>query len=294
MTPDQLVSTLQVGDARVSIITTGAIRVTMASHMRVPPGDWPPEDLELLEQPAPLHMLTLHVALGAASVVVDPMDFVAFLAASGDSPQPYHLVPPRLDRQLAELDVAATSVTHVLITHGHDDHFIGATVQDDDSGGRRPLFPAARYLAERADWTAEGKQAIRDALGKDERDPDLADQVMGELFRRGMVDLVEGDYEVASGIRLLLAKGETPGHAVVRVQSAGATLYYLGDLIHHPIEVEHPDWMPHWADPASTAASRQAIFSAALAEDALLVASHVPGAGRLRRDARGMHWEPVE
>jgi glyoxylase-like metal-dependent hydrolase (beta-lactamase superfamily II) len=109
-----------------------------------------------------------------------------------------------------------------------------------------------------------------------------------------MVDLVDGDYELAPGIHMVLAPGETPGHAVVRVHSAGKTLYYLGDLIHHPIEVAHPDWIPVWADPASTLASRNAVFSAANAEDALLVASHIPGAGRLRRDAHSFQWESVE
>jgi glyoxylase-like metal-dependent hydrolase (beta-lactamase superfamily II) len=292
MAPDPLISTFQVGDARVYAINTGGGQPVLASMLRTPPGGWTPEELALLEQPSPMPHRSLHVALGPASVVIDPMHRHAYLAAFGLSAQPHHVVAPRIDQQLAGLGIFPDKITHVVITHAHDDHFIVATVEGDD-GERHPLFPAARYIAERADWTPEGKQTILASLPEDDRLPELADRVMGELFRHGLVDLVDGDYEVAPGIHVVLAPGETPGHAVVRVHSAGETLYYLGDLIHHPVEVAHPDWIPVWADPASTLASRRAIFSAAVAEDALLVASHIPGIGRIRAGASGMYWEPV-
>lgn len=61
------------------------------------------------------------------------------------------------------------------------------------------------------------------------------------------------------------------------MESAGQVLYALGDLYHHPVEVERPEWGVHWAGPASTAKSRVALTAAALAEGALLVAAHIGG-----------------
>ncbi len=90
--------------------------------------------------------------------------------------------------------------------------------------------------------------------------------------------------------QILPAPGETPGHQIVRVRSAGRTLYCLGDLYHHPVEVEQPTWAAHWNDRAAALASRQALVAAALAEDALLVATHIPGVGRLTKTDDGVQW----
>jgi hypothetical protein len=51
--------------------------------------------------------------------------------------------------------------------------------------------------------------------------------------------------------------------------------------------------MPVWAEPATNRVSRAELIAAALSEDALLVAAHISGVGRLRPDADGARWEPV-
>jgi glyoxylase-like metal-dependent hydrolase (beta-lactamase superfamily II) len=290
---DLTMHTLRIGAAQVSVVTTGVGRWTMAQHLRKPPEGWQQGDLATIEQPCALPFQCIHIALGAASVVVDTMDLAAYREAHGWFPQPWHRFAPRLDRQLARQGIAAADITHVVLTHAHDDHYIVATIEDEESGQRRPLFPEALYIAERADWTPEGQQTILEALDEDERLPDATERFMGELFRRGRVRLVEGNYDVAPGIRLVPAPGETPGHALVRVHSDGETLYCLGDLFHHPIEIEHPDWVPLWADPEATIASRRSLIAAALAEGALLVASHIQGIGQIRTGASGINWEPV-
>ena len=63
-----------------------------------------------------------------------------------------------------------------------------------------------------------------------------------------MLQLVELPLKIADGIDILPAPGETPGHQVVRLQSEGETLYIIGDLLHHAIELAHPDWMVSWVD----------------------------------------------
>ena len=284
---------VHVGAATVTVVTCGVGRWVMAASMTTPTGVWRPENLALLDQPAPAPFQCVHIAIGDASVVVDTMDLAEYLTAHGWPVRSSHVLTPRLDTQLTALGVATSAVTQVILTHAHDDHFNVTTVADAGAARHEPLFPAAIYSAGLADWTPEGQRAIHDAQPEDERLPDGPERYMGELLRRGMVSLLADDSDIAPGVRLLRAPGETPGHVIVRVHSGGQTLYCLGDLFHHPFEVEHPEWMPVWAEPKSNLESRAALVAAALAEDALLVAAHIPGVGRLRRAADGARWEPV-
>src|SRR5262249_33720685 len=99
--------------------------------------------------------------------------------------------------------------------------------------------------------------------------------------------------DIVIGVEVIPAPGETPGHQIVRVSSVGATLYCLGDLYHHPVEVENQEWAAQWADAEAIHASRHALADAALAEDALLRAAHVEGIGGLKRAGTGVVWVAV-
>jgi len=35
----------------------------------------------------------------------------------------------------------------------------------------------------------------------------------------------------------------TPGHTSVRISSGGENAVITGDMIHHPIQIAHPDWI---------------------------------------------------
>jgi glyoxylase-like metal-dependent hydrolase (beta-lactamase superfamily II) len=62
------------------------------------------------------------------------------------------------------------------------------------------------------------------------------------IERSGMLETVEGNRKLADGVEIIHAPGETPGHQIVRVHSDGQTFYSLGDLYHHPVEIERPEW----------------------------------------------------
>ena len=94
-----------------------------------------------------------------------------------------------------------------------------------------------------------------------------------------------------AGWRSLPVPGETPGHQIVRVHSQGRTLYYLGDLYHHVLKAQHPDWAAVWSDAAAARQSRDRLATRALSEDALLIATHIPAPGRLRRLPSSLEWQ---
>jgi glyoxylase-like metal-dependent hydrolase (beta-lactamase superfamily II) len=104
---------------------------------------------------------------------------------------------------------------------------------------------------------------------------------------------VDGDLDLDHGVKIVAAPGESPGHQMLRIRTSGYTLFCVGDLYHHTIEVERPTYMPDWAEPVSNQASRAAFAREALAANALLIAAHIPSPGRLHETATGVTWVSV-
>jgi glyoxylase-like metal-dependent hydrolase (beta-lactamase superfamily II) len=142
-------------------------------------------------------------------------------------------------------------VGHVVLTHLHADH-AGGTVGPDGS----PRFPNAVYHLHPADW----EHFTRDP------DPDLYDAriAMEPIQVGGMLDLHADDHEVAPGIHVLHSPGHTPGHRSVLLRDGDETLLLTGDLLHLPIQADHPE-LPssHDEDPELGAASRRVLLEQA-------------------------------
>jgi glyoxylase-like metal-dependent hydrolase (beta-lactamase superfamily II) len=190
------------------------------------------------------------------------------------------LIPsPGVDVALANLGLTPESITHVVTTHAHSDHYVRAAVQTGDVWQTR--YPRARYLLGRADWEDDPRR----------HDPTsgLAHH-FGTAQSSGQLVLVDAEHEIVPGISVVHAPGESPGHCVVRVRSGGKAFYALGDLVHNVSEVEQLDWFLN-GDPVTLRASRERIF--AEANDATVVFTHrpFPGWGRIVRTASGYRWE---
>jgi glyoxylase-like metal-dependent hydrolase (beta-lactamase superfamily II) len=274
------VASRTVGDAVVTAISDGSGHSSIMRALLVPRETWralvPADEHDEII----LGYNVAHVRLGAASVLID-------LGFDDPSPEsqwraPRHLRSPGVVAGLASIGVTPEQITHVAITHAHGDHVAGGTVERD--GRRIPRYPNARHYLGRADWEGNPVRAQPDSL--------LA-RHLGPVADAGLLELVDSEREIAPGIAILPAPGESPGHCIVRVTSAGSTFYFLGDLFHHPVEVIHRDWVASNHDAAALRASREQLIGAALASDALLQATHLPfpGFGRLRATPDGVRWE---
>ncbi len=274
---EEQIRQFQIGSAEISIITTGAVQVNFAQGMNIPPDVIAarPE----LQGMVPLPVQSLCVRLPETTLLVDPGVYDPDSKWSIPDYQP----PPPLLAQLAQIGVAVAEIEHVVITHAHFDHYNGTTIARD--GNDVPTFPNARYYLGRKDWQQPHLQAAR-------HKPDtLERRTLGVLYAAGVLELVDGQRDLGHGIHLLPAAGESPGHQIVRIQSDGETLYYLGDLYHHAVEFEQPTWMVNWADAARCVRSRKALVKGALAKNAYLVATHIVGIGRL--DSTGTIWNKI-
>ncbi|HSB02368.1 MAG TPA: hypothetical protein VLE49_17080, partial [Anaerolineales bacterium] len=68
--------------------------------------------------------------------------------------------------------------------------------------------------------------------------PCLEDSVK-PLVDAGCIQWVQDNQYVAD-IRVHEAAGHTPGNVIFEVE--GQNLWFLGDLLHHPAQVAHPEW----------------------------------------------------
>jgi glyoxylase-like metal-dependent hydrolase (beta-lactamase superfamily II) len=268
---------IQVGAATVTVINVGDVRFRLGDWLIVPEAERPPYFMEWL----PFPIQCVHIESPGVSALVD----ASVYEVDPGSPHaiPGYQPPPSLLAALAEAGVRPEAIDHVVITHIHHDHINGLTRQHD--GGFMPCFPNARHYLGQADW--------EQAQGALQETESVESRTLGVLNRAGLLKTIRELHDLGGGVEVISAPGETPGHQIVRVRSDGQTLYCLGDLYHHPVEVQRQEWAAQWADVDMTRASRQALVEAALAEDALLVATHIGGIGRFERVGSGVTWVAV-
>jgi glyoxylase-like metal-dependent hydrolase (beta-lactamase superfamily II) len=273
---------VRVGSARVYILNAGDMRLRLAEEMAVPESEWRPQYADTFDQPALFPSLSVFVQDGDVKVLVDANDYRATVAPDNPYAIPGYTPPPPIPDQLADLGVTSEDITDVVITHTHWDHFAGTT--SPASSGHEPTFPRARYYLGAADWEdAEMQAALAD-------ESSLEARTLGTLYRRGALHLVEQRQPISTAIEIIPAPGETKGHQIVRIHSGGETLYVVGDLFHHDVEVEHPEWMVTWADAESMIETRRWLLEDALAENAYIVAAHIATLGRIERTDHGLRW----
>lgn len=274
---------IQMGEATVTIINAGDLRFSLRDEMAVPEEEWRPAHADVFATPLVFPSQCFHIAAPGLSLMVDAGRYD--VPADSGFAIPGYIPPPALPDQLAAAGIRPEDVQYVVITHAHWDHFNGVTrAASGPDAPIMPTFPNARHLLGRADWDdAEMRAEVA-------RPDSMQSRTLGVLHRAGLLEPVEGDRDLGGGVRLIATPGESPGHMAVRVESRGQVVYCVGDLYHHPVEVERPEWMATWADRAATPASRARLAAAALAEDARLLAAHIAGVGRLARTSAGVRW----
>ncbi len=266
---------LQIGDVNVTIIDLGELSFKLKDVENIAEKEWRPKHNDLFENSILFPSQSVLVSIKDFNLIVDPGDYELFSSLDPAYIPENYRPPPGILTQLGDINVSEKNVTHVVITHAHYDHYAGVTRRKDD-GSFSPTFSSATFFLSRLDY--EDKR-IQEALS----DPHSADShTIGVLQKLGLLKLVDGYLRLCQEIEIFPSPGESPGHQIVRIHSKGETLYCIGDLFHHEIEVENPTWMASWDEPVSNLRSRLELIATAINENAFVLAAHMP-LGKLER-----------
>jgi glyoxylase-like metal-dependent hydrolase (beta-lactamase superfamily II) len=154
--------------------------------------------------------------------------------------------------------VAPDQVDFVMCTHMHADH-IGWNTRLVD-GRWVPTFPNARYVFGRTEYEHRRRNWEKDAG-------------------------LDGHFTV------LPAPGHTPGNVVLQLQSRGERGVFCGDVLHHPIQVAHPEWSAAFCEDRVQSARTRRDFVVSHADTGtLVIPAHFPSptVGRIR--SAGSRW----
>jgi glyoxylase-like metal-dependent hydrolase (beta-lactamase superfamily II) len=188
-------------------------------------------------------------------------------------------------QHIAEAGFPRETVNTVVCTHLHVDHVGWNTMKDGDKWV--PTFPNARYLIGKTEY----EHWIGDTEG--ETGEIMADSVK-PIFDAGLAQTVEMDHRISPEIRLVPTPGHTPGHVSVMIESKGESAVITGDMIHHPSQFAHPDWLSLYdSDQSAANARRYTMFDQWADKPILVIGTHfaAPTAGHVKRDGANYRFE---
>lgn len=195
--------------------------------------------------------------------------------------------PPRLLDKLAALGLAPEDISIVINTHLHFDHCGWNTRVID--GRLKPTFPNAKYFVQRGEFEHAKSPTERDrASYVPENFEPLADANQSELL--------EGDAEIASGIKVVRAPGHTMDMQCVLITGGGHTVFFMADLAPTAAHLPFPWVMGYDLYPLTTLESKKKWLPRAVRENWTVVFAHDPHhpVARLQENEKGqIAAEPV-
>jgi glyoxylase-like metal-dependent hydrolase (beta-lactamase superfamily II) len=171
----------------------------------------------------------------------------------------------------------------VICTHLHVDH-VGWNTRLD-AGSWVPTFPKARYVFPKPDaefWDPRNLARYPNKIGE-AVNAGFFDDSVRPILDLGLAQLVDGSVEVAAGVRLDPAPGHTPGSQTITVTSRGESALFVGDVLHHPLQIMNPGWNSIFCEDAALAReSRLRVLHRSVDEEAILVPAHFAGEHMVR------------
>jgi glyoxylase-like metal-dependent hydrolase (beta-lactamase superfamily II) len=131
--------------------------------------------------------------------------------------------PSGLEKGLSHAGIGPEDIHLVLLTHLHADHAGGVITLDKD-GKKLPRFPHARHVVQLKEWT--------EAMQPDERtSATYFTSNLKLLEQERLLELVDGEDQVADGVKLINTGGHTPGHQAVLIEDGDNRILCPGDII---------------------------------------------------------------
>ena len=205
-------------------------------------------------------------------------------------------IPAPLQKYLLQEKIPCESIDTIILSHAHADHTLGLL---DEKGNI--CFPNATCFSNKDEWNFYIND---DAFNKAKAQyPDFTMSSNGrevyDKIKNNLV-LVQPETEIVTGVRVIDAKGHTPGQLAVIVTSLDKKLIYVADVVFHPLQLKYPDWLPDKGsmfDQIEYEKTKRLIFNMAAEENMLVSATHFcppPSLGYVKPSGEGWEWIPVK
>jgi glyoxylase-like metal-dependent hydrolase (beta-lactamase superfamily II) len=194
-----------------------------------------------------------------------------------------------LAQSMAAAGIDPKAVKTVVISHFHGDHISGLMAKDTNA----QMFPDAEIVVPAAElkwWT----QPI-DSIPQPRRA--LAQRIQATLPTWKNVKAVDGEADVAPGVRAIPAHGHTQGHTAHLVSSGANQLLVTADATNiAALFVKNPEWQGAFDHvPDQAVETRKKLFDRAIADKAMVAGYHwgLPNVGSLAKDGKGYAFTPA-
>jgi glyoxylase-like metal-dependent hydrolase (beta-lactamase superfamily II) len=170
-------------------------------------------------------------------------------------------------------------VTDVFISHAHGDHVSGLLTK---AGAL--AFPEATIHISAPEWAALQADTADDSK-----------QLVAAITPK--VVPFEPGAQVLPSVKAVATEGHTPGHSSYEISDGHETLFYIGDVVHHPVlSFAHPEWTNAFdGDHDAATQVREATLGKLAADGTRVFAVHLPfpGLGHVVSSGTGFRWEPA-
>src|SRR5881394_2994888 len=194
-----------------------------------------------------------------------------------------------LAQSMAAAGIDPKVVKTIVVSHFHGDHIFGLMARDTNA----PLFPDAEIIVPAAElkWWTQPIDSIPQARRGN------AQRVQATLQNWKNVKPVDGEADVAPGIRAIPAFGHTQGHTAHLISSGGKQLLVTADVTNiYTLFAKNPDWQAAFDHvPDQAVETRKKIFDRAIADKAMVAGYHwgLPNVGTIAKDGSGYAFTAV-
>ena len=188
-----------------------------------------------------------------------------------------------LTQSMAAAGLDPKDVKTIVMSHFHGDHIFGLMTKDTNA----QTFPDAEIIVPAAElkwWTQPVDSIPQPRRGN-------AQRVQATFPNWKNIKVVDGEADVAPGIRAIPAHGHTQGHTAHLISSRGSQLLATADATNiQTLFVKNPTWQAAFDHvPDLAVETRKKLFDRAVADKAMVAGYHwgLPNVGTIAKDGNG-------